>query len=143
MTTKALPTEFISQNSERLLEVFTQYSTNYPVENTPTVKSNINFWIQPLHHQTVILIPPLNHSNSPSEVTKRGVKCPYKCVVGSLMYLAMGTRPDIAFHASSLASYLQNPGPTQWQGVNYLLSYLNTTRDRGIKYSSESNSRTN
>ena len=50
------------------------------------------------------------------------------------MYLATSTRPDITFHVSCLSSQLRCPSKSAWQGVKYLLSYLNTTRDRGIKY---------
>ena len=35
---------------------------------------------------------------------------PYREAVGSLMYAAMGTRPDIAFATSTVAQFLENPG---------------------------------
>ena len=38
------------------------------------------------------------------------VDVPYRSLVGSLMYLAVYTRPDLAMVMSSLSRYSQNPG---------------------------------
>ena len=43
---------------------------------------------------------------------------PYREAVGSLMYAAMGTRPDIAFATSTVAQFLENPGWAHWEAVN-------------------------
>ena len=40
---------------------------------------------------------------------------PYISVVGSLMYLALTTRPDIAYVAGVLARFNSNPGLSHWQ----------------------------
>ena len=37
-------------------------------------------------------------------------KHPYRAVVGSLMYLMIGTRPDLAYPLGRLSSFLENPG---------------------------------
>jgi hypothetical protein len=49
---------------------------------------------------------------------------PYISAVGSVMYLAMMTRPDIAEPASVLARFNSNPGMTHWKAVKHLLRYL-------------------
>ena len=47
---------------------------------------------------------------------------PYISVVGSLMYLAVTTRPDIAYAAGVLARFNSNPGPAHWQAANITYS---------------------
>ena len=42
---------------------------------------------------------------------------PYRSALGSLMYLAVGTRPDIAFAVSTLAQFTENPGPMHWEAL--------------------------
>jgi hypothetical protein len=54
---------------------------------------------------------------------------PYISAVGSIMYLAMMTRPDIAETASVLARYNSNPGIAHWKAVKHLLRYLAGTLD--------------
>jgi len=41
----------------------------------------------------------------------------YASLVGSLMYLAVATRPDIAFAVNKLASYTANPELKHWSAI--------------------------
>jgi transposase InsO family protein len=59
---------------------------------------------------------------------------PYISVVGSLMYLAVTTRPDIAYAAGVLARFNSNPGPAHWQAAKHVLRYLKGTMDYKIAY---------
>jgi hypothetical protein len=59
---------------------------------------------------------------------------PYISVVGSLMYLAVTSRPDIAYAAGVLARFNSNPGPSHWQAAKHVLRYLNGTMDYKIAY---------
>ena len=54
---------------------------------------------------------------------------PYQEGVGSLMYLAQGTRPDIAFAVMKLAQQMQNPGPAHWEALKRVIRYLKHTRE--------------
>ena len=63
-------------------------------------------------------------------------KVPYRSAIGSLMYLATCTRPDIAYAVSMCASYMHNPGRKHWETVKGILAYVNATRSRGIIYGS-------
>jgi hypothetical protein len=58
---------------------------------------------------------------------------PYISAVGSVMYLAMMTRPDIAEPASVLARFNSNPGMTHWKAVKHLLRYLAGTLDMELE----------
>ena len=42
---------------------------------------------------------------------------PYRQAIGSLMYLMVSTRPDIASSIQVFAKYMQNPGIEHWEGV--------------------------
>lgn len=59
---------------------------------------------------------------------------PYKEAIGSLMYAAMGTRPDIVFAVSTLAQYAQNPGWTHWEAVKHVFRYLQGTKGLLLVY---------
>jgi hypothetical protein len=56
----------------------------------------------------------------------------YQSAVGSLMFAAVVSRPDFAFHAGKLARYLSNPGPAHFTALNYLFGYVRKTLDLGI-----------
>ena len=59
---------------------------------------------------------------------------PYREAVGSLMYLAVGTRPDIAFAVSTVSQALDKPTEADWQKVKHILRYLKGTSHMGIVY---------
>lgn len=59
---------------------------------------------------------------------------PYSALVGSLQYIAVCTRPDIAFTASMLGRHSANPGEEQWQAAKESLRYLVRTAQYGLRY---------
>ena len=59
---------------------------------------------------------------------------PYRNAIGSLMYLAVCTRPDIAATVSSLSRFNGNPGMAHWEGVQRGLRYLKGTCGEGLCY---------
>jgi hypothetical protein len=54
--------------------------------------------------------------------------------VGTIMYAAVMTRPDIAFAASRLARFNQNPGPQQQRAADRALQYLIQTKGLCLEY---------
>ena len=64
-------------------------------------------------------------------------KVPYRQAIGSIMYAAVATRPDIAFAVSLLSQFLDNPGEVHWQAVKRIFCYLKGTRDLTLTYGSE------
>jgi hypothetical protein len=53
----------------------------------------------------------------------------YQQVIGSLLYVQIGTRPDISFAVSHLTQYASNSSPQHMQLAKYVLAYLNGTAD--------------
>jgi len=79
---------------------------------------------------------PLLKSQSPTTLTEiaKMKNVPYREAVGSLMYAAMGTRPDIAFATSTVAQFFENPGQAHWEAVKRIFRYLKGTRDLSLVY---------
>jgi hypothetical protein len=82
----------------------------------------------------------LNSSMSPQ--TTQDVEAmhsiPYLQAVGALMYLAVATRPDIAYSVGVLARFNKNPGQQHWKAVKHLLRYLKKTMDYKLAFSPSS-----
>jgi hypothetical protein len=55
-------------------------------------------------------------------------------IVGSLMYLASATRPDISFAVSKLSRFVSNLGDDHWCALERVLRYLKCTMSLGIHY---------
>jgi hypothetical protein len=64
-------------------------------------------------------------------------RVPYREAVGSLMYAAIGTRPDIAFATSILAQFFENPGNAHWEAAKRVIRYLKGTAHWRLTYSPE------
>ena len=58
----------------------------------------------------------------------------FKSAIGSLIYLAKNTRPDICFAVHKAARNCENPTYSDWQCILSILKYLNQTKDFKIKY---------
>jgi len=58
----------------------------------------------------------------------------YQSLIGSLLYVQIGTRPDISFAVSRLAQYAANPSPQHLRLAKYVLSYLSGTVDTCLRY---------
>ena len=54
---------------------------------------------------------------------------PYQEAVGSLMYVVIATRPDIAYAVSYLVRFMLNPGHAHWEAVKRVIRYLKGTKD--------------
>jgi hypothetical protein len=54
---------------------------------------------------------------------------PYRKVIGSLLYLAINTRPDIMFAVNTLARFSNEPRKDKVEALKHLLRYVVTTKD--------------
>jgi hypothetical protein len=58
----------------------------------------------------------------------------YSHIIGSLMYLANATRPDISFAVCKLSRFVSNPGDDHWRALESVMRYLKGTVSYGIRY---------
>jgi Reverse transcriptase (RNA-dependent DNA polymerase) len=63
----------------------------------------------------------------------------YRSLVGGLMYLANGTRPDISHSVGQLARHNQNPTQAHWSAALQVLRYVAGTLSRGLCYRRDGN----
>ena len=70
------------------------------------------------------------------EVTNSSVQELYRGMVGSLLYLASWTRPDIAFAVSELSRFVSNPGKPHLEAAKRVFRYLKKTMHLGLVYRS-------
>ena len=78
----------------------------------------------------------LDSSHQPISDGEKGEmeNIPYRSAIGSLMYLATCTRPDLAAAVSELSKFSQNPGIAHWEGVKRVLRYVSGTVGDGLLY---------
>ncbi|SGY38230.1 BQ5605_C003g01982 [Microbotryum silenes-dioicae] len=75
---------------------------------------------------TVPMTPGLSLTAVPGQGTER-IRSWYLQAIGSLLYISLGTRPDIAFAVSYLSRFANNPGRCHWIAVKHVLCYLRAT----------------
>jgi hypothetical protein len=71
----------------------------------------------------------------PSELLSPTEHSKFRELVGSLNYIAVMTRPDIATAVHQLARFTARPGSTHLVAAKHLLRYLRGTSQKGITYS--------
>ncbi|GJR53654.1 transposable element [Tanacetum coccineum] len=63
-------------------------------------------------------------------------RVPYASAIGSIMYAMVCTRPDIAQAVSVVSRYMDCPGKSHWEAVQWILRYLRGTTDFSLMYDS-------
>ncbi|KAK1912695.1 hypothetical protein P3342_004631 [Pyrenophora teres f. teres] len=58
----------------------------------------------------------------------------YQRKIGSLLFVAVNTRPDVAFATSRLARFLTNPSAEHHRAADRVLLYLHLTRTLGLQF---------
>ncbi|KAL0377078.1 UNVERIFIED_CONTAM: Retrovirus-related Pol polyprotein from transposon TNT 1-94 [Sesamum calycinum] len=59
---------------------------------------------------------------------------PYSNAIGSIMYLMVSTRPDIAYAVRCLSRYMSNAGLPHWEALKWLLRYLKGSINTEAEY---------
>lgn len=62
------------------------------------------------------------------------MKIPYRECIGSLLFAAQISRPDISFAVNMLSRYVENPGKSHWQALKRIFRYLKATKDLRLSY---------
>ncbi|CDF39895.1 unnamed protein product [Chondrus crispus] len=80
------------------------------------------------------------HTTTISTENDSETNAPYREAVGSLMYLMVGTRPDLAYGIGKLSQHSANPCESHWAGVKRVMRYVQGTRNLGIVFDNKSKS---
>jgi hypothetical protein len=62
----------------------------------------------------------------------------FQSIIGSLLYLALGTRPDIEFAVIHMSQFSANPSEKHIQQALYIIRYVASTLDAKITYDGKS-----
>ena len=88
----------------------------------------VNVPIQPNHRLTVDLIGDTAKLRVGIDSTK------YRQAIGKLMYLMLGTRPDICYAVTVLSRFMKKPLEKHWRFVKQVLKYIKSTRNFSLIY---------
>lgn len=58
----------------------------------------------------------------------------YRQAIGGLLYLAGGTRPDLAFATTYMSQFNSCPSKEHWTGVQHILRYLKQTKNLKLTF---------
>lgn len=67
-------------------------------------------------------------------IKEESEKIPYRQAIGSLLYLACGTRPDIAHSATYMSQFNERPSELHWRSVRHLMRYLKETKHLSLNF---------
>lgn len=65
---------------------------------------------------------------------------PYRELIGCLMYVMLGSRPDLCYSISYFSQFQNAHGKDHWHYLKNVLKYLNRTRNFGLKFVKENKS---
>ena len=98
------------------------------------------FGMSDCHSSPIPMDPAVRLSESMSPQTQaeadEAEQYPYREIVGSLMYLMVSTRPDLAFSVGQLARFMNTHGKEHHLAAKTVLRYIKETRLLGITYGS-------
>ena len=66
--------------------------------------------------------------------TARMQGVPYSEAIGSILWPAVVSCPDVAYVVGILSQFIQNPGTIHWEGVKRVINYLGTTRELWLTF---------
>ncbi|GJV20747.1 retrotransposon protein, putative, ty1-copia subclass [Tanacetum coccineum] len=129
---KILGMEIVRDRSRKILRVsqfgyVSKILNNFRIDNGKLVKMPLGW-----HFKLSLKDCPVRDCD-----VKRMSKVPYANAVGSLMYLMVCTRPDIAYAVSLVSTYLANSGKNHWEAVKWILKYLRGTANVGLVYETD------
>jgi hypothetical protein len=73
-------------------------------------------------------------TQAPKELLKDEEQAAFAEIIGSLLYLAAHTRPDIAYAVGALSRYMTKPSNDHWRAAKGIVRYLAGTVQEGITF---------
>ena len=97
--------------------------------------ANMRLWTGPVGSTRAELERFMNIKGAKDDADKElATAKDYLGLIGSLLYAACQTRPDIQFHVSHLAQHMSSPSMEAYDAAIGVLCYLYKTREYGITY---------
>jgi len=90
----------------------------------------------------VIVNMPLPHGYTPVAHTGNPdptLQAQYQAIIGSLLYLMLGTRPDITFAVIKPSQFSANPSKEHFEWAKYICHYLTGTKDYTMVFDGKTN----
>lgn len=134
--TKSLKIEKIGNINQFLgMQVITDYKNKkiYLNQNKYTANLLERFEKQNMKPVTSPIELGINLEKSDEVSSKADVNL-YQQQVGSLIYLAINTRPDISFAVNRCARFMANPNETHFRALDRIWKYLNKFPEIGLFY---------
>jgi len=78
---------------------------------------------------------PVAHTGNPDPT----LQTQYQAIIGSLLYLMLGTNPDIAFAVIKLSQFSANPSKEHYEWAKYICHYLAGTKDYTMVFDGNTN----
>ena len=138
--------EFLNRLKQKLGIKFKvlDYFLGLQIERTPTMGVIIHQqrYIQDLVEKFEMqnskpVSTPVDRDIYSEDKTESAAHMPYPELVGAVLYLSSGSRPDISFAISYLSRFMHSPTMNLWTCAKRLLRDLNHTRNFGICYDGE------
>jgi hypothetical protein len=81
---------------------------------------------------------PSGYNPSPNSLeADSSLRSRYQSVIGSLLYIMLGTRPDLAYSVIKMSQYSANPSEDHLQKAIYIVRYLAQTTNLCITYAAD------
>lgn len=77
----------------------------------------------------------LNGADATGDVMSEMATKPFRQAVGSLMYLMIGSRPELAFSIQDVSRFLNAYAKPHWEAVKQIIKYVKGTTAHGLEFS--------
>ena len=88
----------------------------------------------PMTHGTTLSWTNLKDNTVLPEILINNKWVSYLTVIGSLMYLMLGTHPDLTFSVETLSCFSASPKICHWETAKCVLYYMQATTDMELQY---------
>ena len=88
----------------------------------------------PMTHDTILSGTDPEDNTVLLEILINNKRVSYLTVIGSLMYLMLGTRPDLAFSVGTLSCFSASSKTCHWEAAKRVLHYIQATTDMELQY---------
>ena len=92
-------------------------------------------------HPVSTLLHKMIKLNSSLDLMGPMTEVPYTKVIGSLMYAALSTQPDLAFAIQHISQFIMSYRVEHWTTIKHVLRYLKGSHDDGITFTQDAISR--